>query len=124
MSVVQDIITLIGTLLCLGGAGCLAFGALRLVHRNSCQEVEGTILDYNQEYSTRGFIRKMKVTYTYNGREYTYTTSGRTFQRHAGGPIMLRLNKKGKVVEVGQCVELICVGALMILIAIIVLLAL
>ena len=117
----QDIYTLVSTLMCLGGAALLLIALLPLAHLKSCEIVDGEIVNFTQEYSTRGFIRKAQVRYTFEGKTYTYTSPARTFKRYTGETIKLRVNDKGKIVDFGKAIEFSLMGVLMIVIAVILL---
>lgn len=103
----------INIVICLVGASFVAFGVVRMVQMSLSPLIEGKLIDITQEYTSRGFMRRAKIMYSYNGKEYIYITSAKTFKRHIGEAVGIRVNKKGRVVELGQSIEFLVIGALM-----------
>ena len=117
----KDIYTIVSTLMCIGGAGLILIGLLPLAHIKSCTVIDGEIVGFTQEYSSRGFIRKAKVQYEFAGKTRTYISPARTFKRYTGEPIKLHVTEKGKIVDKWRAIEFSAIGALMIVISIILL---
>lgn len=109
MFTLTQIAQVVGSIICAVGFFILLSGIIGLIATTKAQKVRGTIVDSVQEYTTRGFIWKAKVEYTLNNTTYFYITKLRTLRR-GSDTIYLYVNKRGKIIEIGNVVWNIVFG--------------
>lgn len=93
-----DIIRAIGLAISLIGLFIFTRSIIILVNIQSATTIIGTIIDYVQEYTTRGFLWRAKVRYMWNNKEYLHIMRVSTLKRGTD-TIKLYIGKNGKVYE-------------------------
>jgi hypothetical protein len=81
--------------------------------------INAQIVDYVQEYTSRGFMWKAKVKYNLDGNDCFYIAKAKTSKRDAG-IIKLRIGQDGKIVEIDNIMNNIGFGLFALAIAIVV----
>jgi hypothetical protein len=110
---------IIGSIICGVGVLFLAFGVIEMIKISSATKVVGNVIDFVQEYTSRGFLWKAKVEFEHDGIQRTHITRARTMRR-GSGPINLYVSKNGQVMEKLHAIENIIFGTLALLISFII----
>jgi hypothetical protein len=109
----------IAALICGMGGIFLLSGLIDVANIHGAQKVLGTVVDYVQEYTTRGFLWKAKVAYTLNNQECFHITKARTMKRGTA-TVNLYVGTNGKIYEKAYAIEKMVFGGLILLATIIV----
>lgn len=119
----ESISYVITAIILIVGAVFLALGTHGLLMLKKSQRVEANVTNYTQEYTTRGFLWKANVEYEIDGKKKFYTTRARTTQRGSDTKT-LYITNKGKIIERNFEIERICFGAVAVVVAIVLFVAL
>ena len=92
---------IVTVILMLIGSGIMIYSLFMLIRSASAQVIEGEIIDFVYHWTTRGFIRRQRIQYVYNGKKYFYDTKLATARRQSG-PVKIKVGKNGKVYEAGS----------------------
>jgi hypothetical protein len=106
-SIAKIIVMSIGSLGVLFLISCI----IDLIRLKTAQRVTGTIIDCVQEFTSRGFLWKTKVSYTYNDQQRFCILRARSTKRESGD-VSLRVTKDGKIIEINHLVEKCLFGVL------------
>jgi hypothetical protein len=104
----------IAALICSVGGVLTLSGLIDFANMHGAQKIVGTVVDYTQEYSSRGFLWKARVSYTFNGNECFYITRARTTRR-GSTTIALYINEKGRIYEKTHAIEKTILGSVILL---------
>lgn len=113
------IVLLIGCGLAVLGLVFVFHAAISLYMSRSYMKINAQIVDYIQEYTSRGFMWKAKVRYNLDGNDCFYITKAKTRKR-GSGIVKLRMNKNGKIVEIDNIISNISFGLFALTIALVV----
>lgn len=119
MSILEIAQFVLYALIVVGAVLCIV-GISILLYAKTQRKVQGQIVDFTQEYSTRGFIRKSKIAYEIDGKENIYITQAKTFKRNSG-PITLYATKNGNILEPGKYIEFFVFGLLIVILSVVLL---
>lgn len=109
MTTIESVANIIG--MAIGAVGLLFIlnCIIDLVFLSSATKVQGKVIDHVQEYTSRGFLWKSKVSYVHNDKQYVYVLRARTRTRGTED-IELRVTKRGRIIEINHIVEKFVLG--------------
>jgi hypothetical protein len=105
IGLVKMIVFAIGAL----GVAIISSAVIDLINLVHAQAVVGDIVDFVQEYTTRGFLWKAKVQYQRDGITHTYITRARTTRRGTDH-IKIYITDRGRIIEFNYMIEKIIIA--------------
>lgn len=107
----MELARIILTVLTLIGGGMILFGVVMLVIAAGAQTIEGEIVDFVYHWTSRGIMRRLRIAYNFNDKDYFYDTKMNTLRRRTG-PIKIKVGKHGTVFERAAYIYYIFLGTL------------
>lgn len=120
MGLLENIMYVVCGLIGFFGLVMVSISVFNLIKTKKCTKITADIYDVCQEYTARGFIWKDRIKFVWNGEKRNYITKARSFSRGCG-KLDIFVDEKGRVIEPKKCIENICIGAVAMLCALIVL---